>query len=452
MTTAEHTFASNSLGSVLTGQASAWRFNRRVLLATAFVGFMFFVSDHGWLISRYEDYAGTSEYMQTVTTEGNIGRQASIFALGLAGAIVLARSTGYRFRLASPLSILIIATASWCVASLLWSIEPGIAARRLVATGCVAICALAAVRILKPVELAAGSLLCCAGYLIIGFLTEIALGTFRPWLASHRFAGTLHPNLQGLNCALLVMAAAYLGWHTVRYRQAMWALAVLGLFGIWLAKSRTPLIALVVAETIFWLATTSWRSRIVAVLAAIFAASCFMLIASDQQLERISQASFLSRADDDETDVTNLTGRVALWEKLSESVTEHPWRGFGFNSFWTPQNIEDVSDSQQWAISVAHSAYLDLTLSIGMIGCGLALAVVLWSLLRAVRLHIAMPTVGFGFVAVLLLFVLVHGITESAFANTGFMPLVVLAGMAMVAFVDPAQYANHDVLEAAQNT
>lgn len=451
MTSATHTFASDSLGSALAGQASAWRFNRRVLLAAAFVGFMFFVSDHGWLISRYEDYAGTSEYMQTVTTEGNISRQASIFALGLAGAIVLARSAGYRFRLTNPLSILIIATALWCVASLLWSIEPGIAARRLVATGCVAVCALAAARILKPVELAAGSLLCCVSYFFIGFLTEIALGTFRPWLASHRFAGTLHPNLQGLNCALLVMAAVHLGWHAVRYRQAMWALAVLGLIGIWLAKSRTPLIALVAAESVFWLVTTSWRNRVVAAMATIFAACCFLLVASDRQLDRISQASFLSRADDDKADVTNLTGRVALWEKLSESVNEHPWRGFGFNSFWTPQNIEDVSDSQQWAISVAHSAYLDLTLSIGLIGCGLAVVVVLGSLLRAFSLHLAMPQVGFGFIAVLLLFVLVHGITESAFANTGFMPLVVLSSMAMVAFVDPVQYVNPDVLEAVQD-
>jgi exopolysaccharide production protein ExoQ len=251
MTTTAHTFESDSLGSALGGQAFAWQFNRRVFLAAAFVGFMFFISDHGWLISRYEDYAGTSEYMQTVTSEGNISRQASIFALGLASAIVLARSVGYRFRLTSPLAMLIIATALWCIASMMWSIEPGIAARRLIATGCVAVCALAAARILKPVELAAGALLCCVSYLIIGFLTEIALGTFRPWLASHRFAGTLHPNLQGLNCALLVMAAVYLGWHTVRYRQAMWAFAVLGLIGMWLAKSRTPLISLVAAEAIF---------------------------------------------------------------------------------------------------------------------------------------------------------------------------------------------------------
>src|SRR5262249_32241608 len=154
MAMAAHTYVPDSLGSALVGQdyASAWRFNRRVIVAAAFVGLMFFISDHGWLISRYEDYAGTSEYMQTVTTEGNIGRQASIFALGLAGVIVLARSAGYRFRLTSPLAMLIIATAMWCVASLFWSIEPGIAARRLIATACVASGALAAARLLKPIE------------------------------------------------------------------------------------------------------------------------------------------------------------------------------------------------------------------------------------------------------------------------------------------------------------
>ena len=131
---------------------------------------------------------------------------------------------------------------------------------------------------------------------------------------------------------------------------------------------------------------------------------------------------------------------MPLWEELSESIARRPLAGFGFNSFWIPTRIEDISDSQSWAISVAHSTYLDLTLGIGLIGAGMCLAVVLMGFMRALQLNAAQPTMGYGFIAVLLLFALLHGLLESAFANPGFAPLVAQAGLVMLAFVDPREY------------
>ncbi len=180
------------------------------------------------------------------------------------------------------------------------------------------------------------------------------------------------------------------------------------------------------------------HKKLAAVLTAIFLGCSLLLIAGDSLVDRVTHMALLGRAD--EEDGGALTGRVPLWEELSESIAQRPWQGYGFSSFWIPRNIEDISDSQQWAISVAHSAYLDLTLGLGFIGAGLAVAVVLWGLVRAMLLHAAIPTAGFAFIAVMLIFVLVHGFTESAFANPGFVPLIALAGLSMLAFVDPKQY------------
>lgn len=133
---------------------------------------------------------------------------------------------------------------------------------------------------------------------------------------------------------------------------------------------------------------------------------------------------------------------MPLWEELSDSVARRPLMGYGYSNFWTPQNIEEISESQSWGISVAHSTYLDLTLGIGLIGAGLCLAAVIWGLIRALLLHRDAPAMGFGFIAVLLLFAVLHGLTESAFANPGFVPLVALSGLAMLAFCRPAAVCN----------
>ncbi len=339
--------------------------------------------------------------------------------------------------------------ALWCIASLAWSIEPSLAARRLIAAGCAGLAALAAARLINPRELAIAALLCSVGYLALGVATEIALGTFQPWRADYRLAGTLHPNNQGLNCALLVMAATYLAQFSKKYTAIFWACAAAGLAALWMTHSRTPLAALVIAESLFWFTTTTSRNRIVAGIGAVCLACVALFFAGGEFAERAANAVSMGRGDENE--LGELTGRVPLWEELSESIARRPIEGYGFSSFWTPRNIEDISESQYWAISVGHSAYIDLALGIGLVGVLLYGSIALWGMAIAVYRHIKLPAAGYGFIGVLLLFALLHGLLESAFANPGFVPLIAMSGLAMLAFVDPRQYvgaARHDAKPA----
>ena len=396
------------------------------------------MTDHNWLISQYVDFTESSEYMETVTAEGNLPRSMSMAALGAVGSIVVLRRVGYRLHFNSALGGVILLAAAWCAASLTWSIEPALAARRLIAIGCVAVAALAAAKLLQPRELAAAALTCAVAYLGLGVLTEVALGSFQPWNGNYRFSGTLHPNNQGLNCALIVMSSISLLRCLPRQRFLLWSLVGTGLAGLWFTKSRTPLAALVVAQVLFWFLAAPWQKKLGWGLAAICLVSGATLVSGSDLLDRFAKVALLGR--DDEEQLGALTGRVPLWEELSESVARRPLAGYGFSSFWIPRNIEEISDSQYWAISVGHSAYLDLTLGVGLVGAGLCVLVMFWSLARALRRHLAMPSAGFNFLGVLLTFALLHGLLESAFANPGFVPLVVQSGIAMLAFVSFQDY------------
>ena len=65
----------------------------------------------------------------------------------------------------------------------------------------------------------------------------------------------------------------------------------------------------------------------------------------------------------------SLTGRLPLWEDLSNYISLRPVQGYGFGAFWTPRHINDIAGSQQWVISEAHSSYFDTTLQLGIVGC-----------------------------------------------------------------------------------
>lgn len=416
--------------------------NRVALVAIALCA-LFVLSDHDWTISRYEEFSETSDVMEQGAAEGNVVRRLAIFGLGAAGIASLLAAGGYLLRIRGVMGMLIVFTAGWCAASALWAAEPGFAMRRLIATGCVAAAALALAKRLNPRELAAVALISAASLLALGILVEMALGTWHPWRGDYRFAGTLHPNNQGLNCALLVIAAVELARQIRPWRLAMSGMAVVGLIGLWLTKSRTPLAALVGGEMLFWFLACAWKTKLISALTAVWVVCAALLIAGPTLADRVFDAALLGRNDDEQ--VALLTGRVPLWEELSESIAKRPLQGYGFNSFWTSARIDEVSQSQSWAISVAHSTYLDLALGVGVIGAGLWIAVALMGLFRSayytwISGRATGPLAGFAFIGVLLAFGLLHGALESAFANPGFVPLVALSGLAMLAFVDPADY------------
>src|SRR5690606_23459802 len=95
--------------------------------------------------------------------------------------------------------------------------------------------------------------ICTALHLALGVGTELWLGTFAPLRTGYRFAGTLHPNQQGINCALLALSAVYLGrvGRTRAGRLTASAALTLAMGFLLLTRSRTSLAAAGIALLLF---------------------------------------------------------------------------------------------------------------------------------------------------------------------------------------------------------
>lgn len=72
------------------------------------------------------------------------------------------------------------------------------------------------------------------------------------------------------------------------------------------------------------------------------------------------------------------TGRTALWEFMGEMIAQHPWRGYGFESFWLTDVVltSDQPFDRSWdirGIVHGHNSYLDLAIAMGLPALAVAL-------------------------------------------------------------------------------
>jgi len=70
-----------------------------------------------------------------------------------------------------------------------------------------------------------------------------------------------------------------------------------------------------------------------------------------------------------------LTGRTQIWGHVWEAIQNRPWLGYGFNSFWPTQaeltqfpEASSIWSKLAWPAFHAHNGYLDLVLSLGILG------------------------------------------------------------------------------------
>ena len=141
--------------------------------------------------------------------------------------------------------------------------------------------------------------------------------------------------------------------------------------------------------------------------------------------DKLVEAAMLGRQEESEA----LTGRLPIWSELLGFVQERPLQGYGYESFWTEQHIETVSDAMQWPLREAHNAYLDAVLSVGLIGAALFLAVVALSLRRAAAAYRATGDPGFAFTLCVLVACMVNACLESGMAGANFVTLIAGTGV-----------------------
>ena len=194
---------------------------------------------------------------------------------------------------------------------------------------------------------------------------EIFFGTFRPFTSGYRFSGTLHPNIQGINCALLVLSAVAAATTERRRNRLYWFCAVVGFFFLILTASRTAFAAALVAIGVYLASICSKRAKIAMAYALSIVFCLVMLVLVNGLIPGLKSAAMLGR---DDSNDASFNGRTGIWDEVGRYAVRHPIVGYGYGGFWTPTRMSLISDDEHFGIPNSHLAYLDYLLTLGAVG------------------------------------------------------------------------------------
>ena len=359
-------------------------------------------------------------------------RQVALVCAGLLGCMLLLARSGRSFACNNFLSLVLLVYLSLCLVSVTWTDYTGLWFKRVSVRLLCLVCAIGICRQFSPRDLCRMVLAISSVYLCIGILAEITGGTYEPSAERFRFRGTFHMNHQGINCAFICLSAACLHRQATRWRWALATMFLVGVFFLILTGSRTGLYSFLCAVVLYWWLTGSWQRKIS--LAAFLALLTSPMLLAVVMGAEDQVADFLNMGRDRAT-VSTMTGRMPVWNELTGYISKRPLFGYGYEGFWSDERYDEFTASMKWAPSHAHSAYLEIILSLGLLGGFLHVLAIVAGLYRGRRQYLETRDGGYGFVFGLLLMATVHSLLEGTFATPScYASTVFFAGLFMLAF------------------
>ncbi len=337
-------------------------------------------------------------------------RQAGGLLLGAIGFFLIIQKRRSGEGRLDMLGALMIFFLLWSGLSIAWSDDPALSFRRYVMFALICVGAVGIGGHLPLNTILRMAVYIPAVYLVVGLALEIATGYFRPFSPGYRFTGTVHPNIQAVNCALMFFAALSL-WRGASENRRRWLfLAALAFVFIVLTRSRTALASSVFVLVFQWGLMQPYGKK-VAVTSFLAAAAMLVLILGDMILPAVGERLQMGRTDRGE--FRTLTGRTALWRQCWEFYLERPVLGFGYGAFWNEERSTEIIEEQGWPISHAHNAYFDIALESGPIAMVAYLLILLLAIHRTIiRLRLT-GNQAYAFFGAILLFCAVNGLLES---------------------------------------
>lgn len=368
--------------------------------------------------------------MARSAARGTLQRQVPLLILGAAGVVGLLRRGGARLGARGALAWLVIAYLGLLAASALWSDDLSLSARRLLAFTMMSAAIAATVRRVPAEDVVAWALLASAGYVGIALAVELGTGAFQPSSYGYRFSGVYHPNTLGTFCAMLALAAAAIAPRSTR-RWLVYAMGAAAVALLVLTRSRTSLVAVLLALTVQRLAGARPSRGILALVVVSWAACLALLVGGDALLPRMAGALLMERTD---TDVGSFSGRTWLWDVLLEYVAQRPVLGYGLGGFWTPRHLQEVYRGAGWAAAHAHSTYIEQLLQVGVVGLAIYVLTALAGIGRAVVHLNRTGAAGPAFMLSLLVYCLLIGALETVEPAPRFLTFLFFWSIAFLAF------------------
>ena len=332
----------------------------------------------------------------------------------------------------SWLSAFFVASGFWIFSSLLWTDRLDLSIRRLIVTLAVLLGSWAFLSSTSIRRLAGCTAIWTGVTVAVGFVAEIYLGTFQPLVLSYRFAGTLHPNVQGFNCGMLIISSLTAARMFERRGNFFRALFCLGFVALVLTKSRTAvltiLFSLIVCEVFISRRSVALRNFFVIA----FILSSLAMIIGPAVVPTLENVFLLGRAGEG---ANTLLSRTELWSECLTFAEQRMVQGYGFGAFWTAENIYRISRSVGWTVSNAHSFFVDVLLETGLIGLFFLVGMFFLSIVRALRSIRFQGDLSNGFLFTMLVWFFLHSFLESAVYAGGYGQFLFLLMILKVGFV-----------------
>jgi exopolysaccharide production protein ExoQ len=407
---------------------------RSTRLIFLFLAAVFFLCQHDLFYSKRvsDNFSTTDDDIAAAVSEGSAPRRIALLSLGLFAIVDLIRHKGRgRLQIHGLLGWILIGFAAWAFLSLIWASDLALTFRRLMAFGVLCIAAAAIAKRFTLREIVLWTSFSSTLFLAIGVSAELILGTFRPLASGYRFAGTLHPNHQGINCALVLLSGLAAADLVKRRRTLFRACALLGFVFLILTGSRTAFGAVLLPVAMYLVMESSRRAKIATAygLSIIF---CVLLMAFGNTLpSHLKSVVMLGR---DSSDVDSFNGRAGIWEEIANYVDQRPILGYGYGGFWTPAHISEISHEQNWGIPNSHSTYLDFLLTLGAVGLFAYSLSLFAGIGLALQLHRLTHYAAFAFLGALLIFCAGNGLLESALIDSPSLTFVSALALIHLAF------------------
>lgn len=397
------------------------------------IGLGVLMNEHKLGFSRMEDFAHGEDALLDGVGGGNMLRRLTFFWLGGVGLVLFHHSFNLPWRFKPLLIVAFSLPLLWSWISILWSIDPSMCLRRLIVRTCCAVAMIGIGRMFTMREICWLAFLVLGGCISIGVLAEMAHGTFRPWSGSYRFSGTQHPNPQGMYLAAWCFSGAALLGTDKKHRWLLVAGILAGFALLLLTKSRSATAALVITAAAVLLLQTTLRFKLIAGLGGgwILAVAILLIWLSQiDALRQLGEAALMGRKEESDT----LSGRNFIWPLAQHFISQRPWYGHGFESFWTADHVQFIADELQFPVVEAHNGYLEVMLSTGRIGLGLHLFAVLMGIVYSSRALWKTGDLTCGFITAVLIYSLLSACFESTMFGIFFVTLIAWAGVAHLAF------------------
>jgi O-antigen ligase len=392
-------------------------------LAFLFFAVVFYVLQHVSLMVLQDTIGASGEDIETSVREGNLHRFGAFSMIGLFGLVGLMRPGQNRLKITRAIGWLTLFYVVWASVSVGWADDVFLTFKRLVILWMLFFGALAVGKHFSLRDIVLWVFFTTAGYLLLGIAIEVILGTLQPMSPDYRFMGTLHPNHQGINCALLVLTGFAVGRTETRGRSFFFAAVLVGIAFLLFTRSRTAFAAGLAALLVYLNLVLPRTQKLIVLIASGIGLCLLGLLFGEAVFQALAKGLLLGRAD---ADPLSFTGRLPMWMEVLDFADDRFFQGYGYASFFTPSRIAEISATQGWGIGELHSTYLELMLGLGVIGLTAFVTIVVLGIQSSIEHYKRLSHPGYAFFAAFFVFCLLHGVLETALVSHGILSFALL--------------------------